>query len=134
MNSTTTDNHWHNHSKQWDKLGSPLRPNHEDLSFYKKYMSAKSRSLILGLTPEFCSLPGESLFVNSCGERIKLLFKEASLKQRVIQQDTSATYSSPSLAQLKTIWPDFFSKKNIHYGSYELAESCPIVVWGKSYD
>ena len=267
MNSTTSTNHWHNHSKQWDKLSSPLRPNHEDLSFYQKHATKKSRNLILGLTPELCCLSGKSVFVDSCGDRIKLLFDKNSLDQHAIQaywlhlplteqqfdnvfgdgvftqlvypteytalfnniniqlkangklvsrifinneicttaeevvalankgsigsfhafkwrftmallnerketnipvidiytlfnqycpdrvslsrnsnwdiksintidvyKGSSSIYSFPTLSQLKTIMPNNFIEEAIHYGSYELAESCPIVVWGKLYD
>ena len=36
MNNKSNPNHWQKHSLNWEILGSPLRPNAEDMSFVTK--------------------------------------------------------------------------------------------------
>lgn len=55
-------NYWNNHAKLWNLIGSPLRPNHEDIAILKHYIesldlqSKKSKCLLLGVTPEIVHL------------------------------------------------------------------------------
>ncbi|MBL1210749.1 methyltransferase domain-containing protein [Geminocystis sp. GBBB08] len=61
---TVKNNHWQKFSTNWEVIGSPLRPNEEDISFIETEILAKLklnlsiiyRVVILGVTPDFISL------------------------------------------------------------------------------
>jgi SAM-dependent methyltransferase len=67
MNSLPNDP-WKEHSRRWSSVGKPLRPSFEDIAFTRSAISEWLRRthrtaptlLILGVTPELCSLPMNS--------------------------------------------------------------------------
>ena len=81
---TDNPNHWKEHSKQWDQLSSPLRPNDDDMLIYQKFLNDNDKALILGVTPELVVLADDSICVDLCKERIDLLW---DINKTAIQAD-----------------------------------------------
>lgn len=57
MQNINKKDHWDDHAKQWNRLASPLRPCSEDLQLIRQALGPDAGlCLMLGVTPEFCSL------------------------------------------------------------------------------
>lgn len=49
-------NHWDGHARQWPILGSPLRPNAQDVQNFEQSISQNGRTVLLGVTPELAGI------------------------------------------------------------------------------
>ena len=78
--------HWSIHARQWSHIGPPLRPSAEDVTVVmtgvRDWIQANDRSvstlLILGVTPELCTLPTQAIdriiAVDSSAEMISAIW------------------------------------------------------------
>lgn len=63
MLTTLSANHWEELARQWEQVGSPLRPCGQDVAFYRRNVEELAQirgaldALILGVTPELYHLP-----------------------------------------------------------------------------
>ncbi len=88
---------WNRHSQQWQKIGPPLRPQEEDVAFFRRTVvnrmnlsTSKSDILLLGLTPEIVNLPWPTdsrvLAVDKCQAMIEQLWRpNPAIRSNVVQ-------------------------------------------------
>lgn len=71
----TPSNHWADFARQWNRLGSPLRPCAEDVANIRRGMgSAPGRCLLLGVTPELADISPRLIAVDNCAAMIGALW------------------------------------------------------------
>ena len=90
---------WNQHSRQWQKIGPPLRPQEEDLAFLRRtvvaqpdFPTSNSNILLLGLTPEIVALPWSTgsrmLAVDNCQAMIQQLWRpNPAIRSHAVQGD-----------------------------------------------
>lgn len=75
MTSPTPNKHWQDFAKQWNRLGSPLRPCGEDVENFRQAMgSDPGRCLLLGVTPELAELSSRLTAIDNSAAMIAALW------------------------------------------------------------
>ncbi len=72
----TTNQHWQDFAKQWDRLGSPLRPCAADVENFRLVLGKNpGRCLLLGVTPELAELAPDLTAIDNSAAMIAALWK-----------------------------------------------------------
>ncbi len=76
MPTTPSNKHWQDFAKQWDRLGSPLRPCADDVDNFRQTMGDDAgRCLLLGVTPELAELSESLTAIDNSAAMIGALWK-----------------------------------------------------------
>ncbi len=76
MPDKTSNRHWQDFAKQWNRLGSPLRPCAEDVENFRLAMGNKpGRCLLLGVTPELAELAPNLTAIDNSAAMIDALWQ-----------------------------------------------------------
>ncbi|HUW25221.1 MAG TPA: class I SAM-dependent methyltransferase [Gallionella sp.] len=88
MKKPSPNNHWDNLAIQWSKLASPLRPCHEDVGIIRQFLEPDGNlCLLLGVTPEFTSLPIRVIAMDNSAGMIRALWPDNKTGHNVVRGD-----------------------------------------------
>lgn len=88
MPSSPPNKHWQDFARQWNRLGSPLRPCAEDVENFRTAMgSDPGRCLLLGITPELADITPQLTAIDNSAAMIGALWKQQDIGKEVIQGD-----------------------------------------------
>jgi SAM-dependent methyltransferase len=88
MPHSTTNKHWQDFAKKWNRLGSPLRPCAEDVENFRLAMgSDPGRCLLLGVTPELAELSPTLTAIDNSAAMIAALWTSQQIDKVAIQGD-----------------------------------------------
>ncbi|MBU0621633.1 MAG: class I SAM-dependent methyltransferase [Gammaproteobacteria bacterium] len=74
---TNPNSYWQGFAQRWNRLGSPLRPNAEDVANFRQAMGdAPGRSLLLGVTPELADLAPDLTAIDNSAAMIAALWHD----------------------------------------------------------
>jgi len=77
MPPSEPNKHWQNFAKQWNRLGSPLRPCAEDVENFRSAMgNTPGRCLLLGVTPELAGLTPDITAIDNSAAMIGTLWQD----------------------------------------------------------
>lgn len=88
MQKPSPNNHWDNIARQWNKLASPLRPCHEDVGIIRQFLEPDGGlCLLLGVTPEFTSLPINLVAMDNSAAMIGALWPGYQAGHNIVRGD-----------------------------------------------
>ena len=88
MQNSFQKDHWNDHAKQWSRIASPLRPSHEDTEIIQQALEpGDGNYLLLGVTPEFASLPGSLVAIDHNAAMIRAVWPGNHSGRNAIQGD-----------------------------------------------
>jgi len=75
MPTSSPNKHWQDFARQWNRLGSPLRPCAEDVANFRQAMGDDpGRCLLLGVTPELAELTPDITAIDNSAAMIAALW------------------------------------------------------------
>ena len=88
MQKPPQKNHWNDLARQWYRLASPLRPCREDVEIIRQLVEpGGGLCLLLGVTPEFTSLPMRLVAIDNSAAMIGALWPGNQAGRNVVRGD-----------------------------------------------
>lgn len=88
MPAANKKNHWNDHARQWSRIGSPLRPCHEDVEIIRRSLAqGDDHYLLLGVTQELTRLTDHMVAVDHNVAMIAALWRGNSPGCNIVHGD-----------------------------------------------
>lgn len=88
MPSSPKNKHWQDFARQWNRIGSPLRPSAADVENFRQALgSDPGRCLLLGVTPELAGLAPQLIAIDNSAAMIATLWQSRKIGKEAIRGD-----------------------------------------------
>lgn len=79
--------HWDGQARQWSSLGSPLRPNAQDVQSFEQSMVQNGRTVLLGVTPELARISERIVAIDNNQTMIDAVWPGDSGQRQALRGD-----------------------------------------------
>jgi hypothetical protein len=94
--------HWDGHARQWASLGSPLRPNAQDVQNFEQAMLQNGRTVLLGVTPELARISEMVVAIDNNQTMIDVVWPGDSGLRQALRGDWLQPTLPPALKIVET--------------------------------